>query len=92
MTHPENTSAETLMRAAEIGKRAGLRYVYAGNLPGMVGDWENTRCPGCGSLLVERRGYRILANRLKSGACPDCTRPIPGSIPSGSTRTTGLPA
>ena len=35
---PENTSAETLMRAAEIGKRSGLHYVYTGNLPGMVGD------------------------------------------------------
>src|SRR5207253_5364303 len=57
MTDPENTSAETLMRAAEIGKRAGLRYVYAGNLPGMVGDWENTRCPKCKQLLIERHGY-----------------------------------
>ncbi len=47
MTDPENTTAKTLIRAAEIGKSAGLRYVYAGNLPGMVGDWENTRCPNC---------------------------------------------
>jgi pyruvate formate lyase activating enzyme len=42
MTDPENTSPETLIRAAEIGKKAGLRYVYAGNLPGQVGDLENT--------------------------------------------------
>jgi pyruvate formate lyase activating enzyme len=54
MTDPENTSAETLIRAAEIGKKAGLRYVYAGNLPGEVGDLENTRCPSCRELLIER--------------------------------------
>src|SRR5437773_8970136 len=59
MTDPENTGPETLMRAAEIGKRAGLRYVYAGNLPGMVVDWENTRCPKCTQLLIERHGYLI---------------------------------
>src|SRR5216683_2191183 len=51
MTNPENTSAETLVRAAEIGKKAGLRYVYAGNLPGQVGDLENTCCPSCGSSI-----------------------------------------
>src|SRR5260370_41161867 len=56
MTDPENTSAETLMRAAETGKKAGLRYVYAGNLPGQVGDLENTRCPNCKTLLIERFG------------------------------------
>ena len=59
MTDPENNSAQTLMRATEIGKKAGLRYIYAGNLPGMVGDWENTRCPNCQELLIERYGYLI---------------------------------
>ena len=47
MTDPENTTAKDLIRAAEIGKKAGLRYVYAGNLPGQVGDLENTRCYEC---------------------------------------------
>src|SRR5213594_3836097 len=47
MTDPENTSPATLLRAAAIGRRAGLRHVYAGNLPGHVGDLENTRCPDC---------------------------------------------
>ncbi len=64
MTDPENTRPETLMRAAEIGKKAGLRYVYAGNLPGMVGDWENTRCPNCRELLIERNGYLITGYHL----------------------------
>ena len=68
----------TLLRAAEIGAAAGLRFVYAGNLPGRVGRWEHTWCPGCGALLIERFGFRILANRLSAGACPDCRRPVPG--------------
>jgi len=79
MTDPENTSAQTLMRAAEIGKTAGLRYVYAGNLPGMVGDWENTRCPNCRELLIGRHGYLITGYFLTpQGCCPSCGASIPG--------------
>ena len=79
MTDPENTSPETLLRAAEIGKKAGLRYVYPGNLPGQVGDGENTRCPGCRETLIERQGYYILDYRLTpQGTCPSCQIPIPG--------------
>ncbi len=84
MTDPEDTPAATLLRAAGIGRREGLRYVYAGNLPGRVGDLENTRCPGCGALLIERVGYRILSYRLdRAGACPGCALPIPGLWPGG---------
>jgi pyruvate formate lyase activating enzyme len=79
MTDPENTSPQTLMRAAEIGKKAGLRYVYAGNLPGQVGDLENTRCPNCDELLIERYGYLITDYRLTpNGSCPACGTSIPG--------------
>jgi pyruvate formate lyase activating enzyme len=79
MTEPESTSPETLMRAAEIGKRAGLRYIYAGNLPGHVGDLENTRCPQCRELLIERYGYFIRQYRLSpQGNCPSCGAGIPG--------------
>jgi pyruvate formate lyase activating enzyme len=78
MTDPPRTSAEALLRAAEIGDRAGLRYVYAGNLPGFVRNRENTYCPGCQSALVERRGFRVLKNRLADGRCPECSRVIPG--------------
>jgi len=60
MTDPQNTPPETLERAWRIGQSAGLRYVYAGNLPGMVGDLEDTRCPQCGQGLVRRRGYRTV--------------------------------
>lgn len=78
MTEPEATTAAALRRAAEIGTRAGLRFVYAGNLPGQLGELENTRCPECRTTLIERHGFRVLANRLKDGACPDCGYVIPG--------------
>jgi len=78
MTGSEATGVQTLLRAAAIGRREGLHFVYAGNLPGAVGEWEDTRCPDCAALLVERRGFRVLQNRLKGGACPECRRRIPG--------------
>ncbi|MCS6911038.1 MAG: AmmeMemoRadiSam system radical SAM enzyme, partial [Anaerolineales bacterium] len=79
MTDPEHTPARTLLRAAEIGQEAGLRYVYAGNLPGRVGDYEHTFCPNCRVKLIERYGYVILSYRLTAqGACPDCGTKIPG--------------
>jgi pyruvate formate lyase activating enzyme len=78
MTSPENTSVATLLRAVEIGKSEGLNFVYAGNLPARVGNWENTYCPGCNGLLIERAGYRIRKMRITAGACPDCSRRIPG--------------
>jgi pyruvate formate lyase activating enzyme len=73
-----STPVETLLRAADIGRDAGLRYIYPGNLPGRVGDRENTRCPNCSEILVERCGFRVLRNRLTNGACPKCTAAIPG--------------
>jgi pyruvate formate lyase activating enzyme len=74
-----DTTVEDLRRAVDAGREAGLRYVYAGNLSGHVGGLEDTRCHGCGSELIVRRGFRVLRNRLTgSGACPDCGAPIPG--------------
>ncbi|HYH84324.1 MAG TPA: radical SAM protein [Pyrinomonadaceae bacterium] len=79
MTENANTTAAQLMRACEIGRAAGLRFVYAGNLPGRVGRWENTYCPACDELLVERFGYRILKMRVGAdGLCPKCQTKIPG--------------
>ena len=78
MTDPDNTPVATLLRAADIGKTEGLNFIYAGNLPSRVGNWENTYCPGCGELLIERTGYRIRVARFKNGACQKCSRPIPG--------------
>jgi pyruvate formate lyase activating enzyme len=79
MTDPDDTPPETLMRAAAIGRDAGLRFIYAGNLPGQVGDLENTYCPNCKALLVERYGYFIQGYHLTpDGACPKCNRRVPG--------------
>lgn len=79
MSDPQNTTPEMLMRAAAIAKGEGLRYVYAGNIPGGVGDLEHTRCHACAALLIERSGYLIQKYRLSpDGACPDCGARIPG--------------
>jgi len=83
MLEPEDTGPATLRRAAEIGRAAGLRFVYAGNLPGQVGPYEHTFCPTCQTLLIERFGYVILAYRLtENGACPSCGSRIPGIWPA----------
>ncbi len=87
MIAPSATPARTLERAASIGRAAGLRYVYAGNLPGRVGELENTNCPDCGALLVERSGFEVFQNRLTAnGACPHCQRVIPGFWRPGPQR------
>jgi pyruvate formate lyase activating enzyme len=78
MTDPDNTSVKDLYRAVDIGYAEGLRYVYAGNLPGMVGNHENTFCPVCHTAVIERRGFSILQNRLVDGHCPKCKTVIPG--------------
>ena len=79
MTDSDFTTSEDLLKAVTIGKKSGLKYIYTGNLPGDTGDWENTRCPNCSNLLVERIGYRILYSALKSeGVCPSCGEIIPG--------------
>jgi pyruvate formate lyase activating enzyme len=70
------TPVASLERAWQIGRDAGLNYVYLGNVPGHPG--ENTVCPGCGEILIRRVGFRIIKNRLDKGSCPDCNRSIPG--------------
>jgi pyruvate formate lyase activating enzyme len=79
MTEPASTPVKTLQRAAEIGQEAGLNYVYAGNLPGSLREYENTCCPKCQELLVERTGYVIHNYMLtEAGTCPQCGTKIPG--------------
>jgi pyruvate formate lyase activating enzyme len=68
-----------LVRAARLGQRAGLRFVYAGNLPGRVGEYEDTRCPTCRRTVVVRYGYLIKDYTLTAdGRCPDCRTVLPG--------------
>ena len=79
MTSPEDTTPRDLLRATKIGKEAGLRYVYAGNLPGLVGDLENTHCHHCGETLIKRHSYLIEDYHLTSeGCCPRCGTVLPG--------------
>jgi pyruvate formate lyase activating enzyme len=79
MVDPADTTTTQLQSAAAIGRRAGLRYVYAGNLPGRVGDNEDTRCFSCGAVAVERYGYHIRAYRLTpDGKCASCQTAMPG--------------
>ncbi len=78
------TDVATLRRAREIGLKVGLKYVYEGNLPGEGG--ENTWCPNCKQLLIERYGFHVRKNRIRDGRCPDCGEPIDGVGMSGVTQ------
>ncbi len=66
-----DTSTKTLQRAYKIGKEIGLKYVYIGNIPGI--NSENTYCPKCGALMIERTGYHI-ARFDKKGKCSKCEK------------------
>jgi pyruvate formate lyase activating enzyme len=87
MQDPDNTDAKQLIRAAEIGYEAGLHYVYAGNLPGRVGKFENTFCPSCHASLIERVGYVITNYRITAdGTCPYCQTKIAGIWPKAGDK------
>lgn len=70
------TRPETLERALAAGQRAGLQYIYPGNVPGHSA--ESTWCHACGALLIRRQGFRIGEIRCSDGCCPDCGVAIPG--------------
>jgi pyruvate formate lyase activating enzyme len=70
------TPAKTLLLAREIGLEAGLRYVYTGNIPGVEG--ENTCCPGCGRVVIERHGFSLRNQHLKDGNCAYCETLVDG--------------
>ena len=70
------TPIDTVRRARDIAVREGAHFVYLGNVPG--DDGQQTACPGCHGVVVRRRGYLLLENRLRDGKCPDCGRAIPG--------------
>ncbi len=76
LTDRGRTPVATLRMAREIGLASGLRYVYEGNVPGEGG--ENTICPGCGGVVIERYGYSIVASSLEAGACASCGARIAG--------------
>ena len=76
LTSAPPTPAATLRRARKIGQAAGLRYVYTGNIPG--DDGENTYCPNCGKIIIERTGYRVGAINIRDGNCAFCSTPVAG--------------
>jgi pyruvate formate lyase activating enzyme len=76
MADTPSTPTRVLERAYELGKQAGLRYVYVGNLPG--NQAESTFCPGCGTRLIERVGYRVARRNLRGASCAKCGTPIAG--------------
>jgi pyruvate formate lyase activating enzyme len=76
LTDRPPTPVETLIMASEIGRQAGLRYVYMGNVPGQGG--ESTYCHQCGALLIERLGFTVYRNLIKDDRCPECETPVYG--------------
>ncbi|WP_291323527.1 AmmeMemoRadiSam system radical SAM enzyme [Desulfonatronospira sp.] len=81
LTDRQATPVETIEMAWQAGKKAGLEYVYTGNIPGH--DGENTCCPGCGEVVVSRLGFQLRGVRLDKGACAACGRAIAGYRMSG---------
>ncbi len=75
LSHLPSTPLSTLLKAVEIGKSAGLQFVYLGNVTGS--SLQNTYCPECGELLLERNNFTLVKNRLRNKSCPNCGREIP---------------
>ena len=75
LTDIPRTGAESLRRGVKAGRDAGLRYVYAGNLPGVS---EDTNCPECQEVLTKRSGFGVMRSSVSDGQCPHCKTPIAG--------------
>jgi pyruvate formate lyase activating enzyme len=69
------TNIETLVKCIELAKKEGIEFAYAGNIRHR---FENTYCPDCSILLIERSAYRVLRNRVKDGKCPKCGKELYG--------------
>lgn len=92
--YTERTPAATLIRAYDIGREAGLWFVYPGNLPGQVGDREHTYCPHCDAVAIKRQGFYVLFNTMNGNRCYGCGKEIPGvwqSNPPRQSLGTGVP-
>ena len=85
MSKGSPTPVNTLLQARDIAIEEGLRYVFIGNV--YVQGAEDTRCPKCGKLLVQRRGYTARAHAVDKGRCRYCGTPIPGIWPGAEDRT-----
>jgi pyruvate formate lyase activating enzyme len=76
LTDRPATPVATLTAARDIGRQAGLHYVYTGNVPG--NDGENTFCPACGRKVIERWGFAVREYAIQDGCCRHCGHPIHG--------------
>ncbi|MCM8828588.1 MAG: AmmeMemoRadiSam system radical SAM enzyme [Candidatus Omnitrophica bacterium] len=76
LAHITATPYQTLEKAAEIAKRSGLKYVYIGNV--YDNPYEDTICPNCGKIIMDRKGFEILKNHIKNGKCEFCGTKIAG--------------
>ncbi|OFX20671.1 MAG: AmmeMemoRadiSam system radical SAM enzyme [Bacteroidetes bacterium GWA2_31_9b] len=76
LTHLSATPANVLNKARDIATKSGLKYVYVGNVPGS--EAQNTICPKCKTIVVERKGYQILQNNIVNGYCKNCKTKIAG--------------
>ncbi|MBP2045874.1 AmmeMemoRadiSam system radical SAM enzyme [Methanobacterium aggregans] len=70
LDHLPPTEIATLEKAHKMAKDAGMRYVYVGNVP--FTDGENTYCPECGELIIERDGFEVVSDKVKNGKCSKC--------------------
>jgi pyruvate formate lyase activating enzyme len=75
LTASQITPLETLNKAYSLGKKAGLRYIYIGNIPG---ESPQTLCPSCNQSLIRRRSFWVLENNVKDSRCPHCGEQVPG--------------
>lgn len=75
LMHVDPTPVSTLRRAREIGREAGLKHVYIGNV---LGEGEDTLCPECGRVMIRRYGFDVVSNLLADGTCPACGALIAG--------------
>lgn len=76
LSHLQPTSDYILLMAKQIAQESGLKYVYIGNQPNLLG--ENTNCPNCKQLLVQRNGFMVMKNVIQFGQCPFCNEKIAG--------------
>lgn len=76
LTHLPSTPVSVLNKASEIAKSEGIKYVYIGNVPGS--EAQNTICPNCSKIVIERKGYKILQNNIIVGKCKFCGNTIAG--------------
>lgn len=76
MTNKPATLLDILLKAYEIGRKAGLKYVYVGNVEGE--DFSQTYCPNCREVLIKREWMKLVENKLINGACPKCEEKIKG--------------